>query len=119
MFRFLLIIIRSLFTIWRYIQYAHTLWDPIMYISDFINHNQASVYYMEIHSVCTYIMGSHNVYFGLYQPSSDLSLLYGDTFSVHIHYGSHNLYFGFYQPSSDLSLLYGDTFSVHIHYGIP
>ena len=28
----------------------------------FINHLQASVYYMEVHSVCTYIMGSHSVY---------------------------------------------------------
>ena len=27
--------------------------------------------------------------------------------------------FGFYQPSSGLCLLYGGTFSVHIHYGIP
>ena len=27
--------------------------------------------------------------------------------------------FGFYHPSSGLCLLYGGTFSVHIHYGIP
>ena len=27
----------------------------------FINHLQASVYHIEVHSVCTYIMGSHSV----------------------------------------------------------
>ena len=29
--------------------------------------------------------------FGFYQPSSGLCLLYGGTFSVHIHYGNHNV----------------------------
>ena len=28
----------------------------------FINYLQSSVYYMEVHSVCTYITGSHSVY---------------------------------------------------------
>jgi hypothetical protein len=33
-----------------------------LHVSVFINHLQASVYYMEVHSVCTYIMGFCDVY---------------------------------------------------------
>ena len=38
-----------------------------LHVSVLPNHPQANIYYMELHSVCTYIMGSHYVYIKSYQ----------------------------------------------------
>ena len=42
---------------------VYSVLKQLQYISFLAtNHLQANVNYMEVHSVCTYIMGSHSVY---------------------------------------------------------
>jgi hypothetical protein len=52
-------VIYSVLTKHQYIFNSTYFWP---YLSVLANHLQANIYYMEVHEVCTYIMGSHGVY---------------------------------------------------------
>jgi hypothetical protein len=50
-------------------QYITNNTQVLLHVSVLPNHLHASIYYMEVHSVCTYSMGSHSVYIKSYHTT--------------------------------------------------